>query len=89
MSEFDTTLNPEHHEDTASNALDFLLDLLTGGKHPAMPKNIQGPKVLRQISDGYKFDRADVEIDWRHGRRSLRPAKVDIAMLLKPGVVSR
>lgn len=85
MSESDASLNFGHIEDAESNESgNFLIDLLTGALHSATPKKLLMQKVLRQLIDGYGFDRADVKTDWRHGRGGLRPAKVDIA-IFHPG----
>ena len=62
----------------------FLIDILTGEKVSATPKRLLVQKVLRQLIESYGFDRADVEVDYRHRIRGGRPAAIDIA-IFRPG----
>ena len=63
---------------------DFFIDILTGAKQKPSPKKLLVQKVLRQLIESYGFDRADIELDYRHGIRGGRPNKIDVA-IFRPG----
>jgi type I restriction enzyme M protein len=62
----------------------FFINILTGDKESASPKKLLVQKVLRQLIEGYGFDRNDIEVDYRHRIKGGKPAKIDIA-IFRPG----
>ena len=84
----------EEPEDAAEVAADedgedagpenFFIDILTGNKECASPKKMLIQKVLRQLIESYGFDRAGLEVDYKHRIRGGTPAKIDIA-IFRPG----
>ena len=58
----------------------FLIDILTGEKLSPSPKKLLMQKVLRQLIESYGFDRNDIEVDYKHGIKGGKPAKIDIAI---------
>lgn len=79
-----------NNEDISADAAEdrglegFFIDILTGNKEAASPKKLLVQKVLRQLIESYGFDRADIEVDYRHGIKGGRPAKIDIT-IFRPG----
>lgn len=80
----------EEQDDEAVDAADeggedagpdnFFIDILTGSKETASKKKLLVQKVLRQLIESYGFDRADLEVDYKHGIRGGKPTKIDIAI---------
>ncbi len=62
----------------------FFIDILTGNKESVSPKKLLVQKVLRQLIEGYGFNRHDIEVDYRHRIKGGKPAKIDIA-IFQPG----
>lgn len=58
----------------------FLIDILTGKKVSTSPKKLLVQKVLRQLIEGYGFDRDDIEVDYKHRIKGGKPTKIDIAI---------
>ncbi|HPM09158.1 MAG TPA: N-6 DNA methylase [Paludibacter sp.] len=58
----------------------FFIDILTGSKDSASPKKLLVQKVLRQLIEGYGFDRDDIEVDYKHHIKGGKPPKIDIAI---------
>ncbi|MGV6825604.1 MAG: methylation-associated defense system DNA methyltransferase MAD2, partial [bacterium] len=44
----------------------FFIDILTGNKVGASQRKLLLQKVLRQLIESYGFDRADIEVDYKH-----------------------
>ncbi len=72
-------------ENSTENSPDnFFIDILTGNKESASPKKLLVQKVLRQLIESYGFDRADIEVDYKHRIKGGKPSKIDIA-IFRPG----
>lgn len=76
----------EEQQDNAeeSSPDNFFIDILTGNKESTSPKKLLIQKVLRQLIEGYGFDRNDLEVNYNpqipgHGRR-----RIEIA-IFRPG----
>ncbi len=72
----------EAPEDPAEESApeNFFIDILTGQKLSPSPKKLLVQKVLRQLIESYGFDRNDIEVDYKHGIKGGKPAKIDIAI---------
>ena len=53
----------------------FFIDILTGSKESVSPKKLQVQKVLKQLIEGYGFNRHDIEVDYRHRIKAASPPK--------------
>ena len=82
MSDRDDELVEDSAQDDANEGgpENFFIDILTGNKESASPKKLLVQKILRQLIEGYGFDRHDVELNYKpripgHGRK-----QIDIAI---------
>jgi len=58
----------------------FYIDLLTGNTETANPKKLLVQKVLRQLIEGYGFNRGDLETNYNPRIASRGRARIDIAI---------
>jgi len=78
MDELDAQAESENAEESAPD--NFYIDILTGNKESVSAKKLLIQKVLRQLIEGYGFDRDDLEVNYNpqiqgHGRK-----RIDIAI---------
>ena len=76
----DSNRNDDASPDAAEDGgpENFFIDILTGNKETESPKKLLVQKVLRQLIESYGFDRADIEVDYRHRIKGGKPASIDI-----------
>ena len=80
MSELENIeLNVETAEEENAPA-NFYIDLLTGNTETASPKKLLIQKVLRQLLDGYGFNRGDLETNYNPRIAGRGRARIDIAI---------
>jgi type I restriction enzyme M protein len=82
MSDHDEDLVEDSVQDDADEGgpENFFIDILTGHKESASPKKLLMQKVLRQLIEGYGFDRDDLEVNYNPRIPGQGRKRIDIAI---------